>query len=1490
MVSAINSAFLSTVFGSSATSSTSSTYGIDSSLLAAWAAAKAGIGVEVASSGADPNAPLATMWTPGYTPGDEALVQRGLTGKSFFDTEAKLYADLGATGDYKRLFALHTGLATLGALAGKAGEEKLPSLQKTQVEAAFARGLTELQRFFEQQQFEDIRLAQGDRVDAAQTSVAIPVVSEDYQTGTIHKGSLADRVTGLDPNANFDIVATSFGGTERRVNIDLSQMGSIPRSLGNVVSFINNKLSAAGASSRLEAVNVTPKTQDIVIGGRTVSQPYTGQRLYALKVDVRANEKVAFEPLDAGPAFYVAGDTLSGGRLIKLEDTAGAAGLPALLDRPAATADPIGAFLSGGWLGPGAPYQSAPADAYEKRTSALTALGEDGTNFEPLLRAAGEAVLKLNLADGRTLQVSTGWRSDDLEAWRARAGESEDRALLDDLAERLTQLLHEQGVAAGVDVWEDGDNAGLSIFTGDGVAAGSLSISGKSVSLTEGVEPAGGMVGGLRAGIYARSFEAAGIAAASDLYIGKQTFSFTGAAATQAITIDGGEDGIDAATLASKLNEQLRAKGVNAAASLVDVAGQMTLRIDALHDIQAVTASINETSHDGVLQAPGAGLLGGLPLTNPGEPFGDSIRTYDLAGSPLSTHAGALDISIVVATGAGDKTINVAVTAQERLDNPDTGPGEWDQIFQDRLNAALHDAGVYVGAVGSDLSQWKVAEGAGQRIASITINGAAQTVTAQAPSLGLGGAFTAERSFTSAQAASGVSDPVAALGGDPNVSVTFTTAWGTRTISASLQPGDPETLESAALRLNEALAAAGYDVGVVATELSGGGAGLRVVTGESRTVRAISDVSIGGVQTALTLDPIDAASRADDPPGALSVAERAARGAAVTETVPAVSAYSLPTVGTSNWFAGRAFDVAVGGDLKTASTRATATGADGSVYVLADLKGDSATSAIKGASDVALLKYDSAGKLVFSNILGASDAASGYALAVSADGAKVAVAGSVTGALSGAGTDKGGADSFVALYDSSGEEQWVTRRGATGNDEVSAIAFAPDGSIIVAGKTESAMGANLALGKTDGYVRGLNANGLELFTKQFGTGGDDAASALLVRDNGAGGVDIFTGGVESNRGVVRSFSYSSAAGFSAGATRDIGYFYEGAITSLAADGGALYVGGATGADRLSVGNTARGAVAGKEGFVARLDDDLVSTGLDRATYLGSAQDDSVTSLAIVNGVVYAAGAVNGVFAGQGAKDLQSGFVARLDASGDVDWARTFQSAGGPIKPASIAVDANGASGLDALGLPTGVVAARNPASLVEATGLRVGDQFQIGVDGRRLSTITLTADDTLQTLAVRINRAIGLSGKAQVVREDGVERLKITARDGAAIRLDSGKAGKDALAGLGLGPGIVSVNSATRGSMKTFGLGLLAADMKIDSKEAIARTRAELSAAGSILRQAYEAIANPNAKKLTPEEQALEDRKNNGAVPDYYSKQLANYQAALSKFSGLTGS
>ena len=202
-------------------------------------------------------------------------------------------------------------------------------------------------------------------------------------------------------------------------------------------------------------------------------------------------------------------------------------------------------------------------------------------------------------------------------------------------------------------------------------------------------------------------------------------------------------------------------------------------------------------------------------------------------------------------------------------------------------------------------------------------------------------------------------------------------------------------------------------------------------------------------------------------------------------------------------------------------------------------------------------------------------------------------------------------------------------------------------------------------------------------------------------------------------------------------------------------------------------------------------------------------------------------------------------------------------------------------------MPRGVIAARDSNALVSRSALRVGDEFSIGAEGRRATTIRIEAETTFAALAGAINRAIGAAGRASIVKQDGSERLQISAAEGRAVRVDAGQPGRDALGALGLGPGLIARNTSARGALKNFGLSLVEADLKLDTKADIAKTKAELSAAISIVRQAYAALLHPNAKEQTEAEQALEARRNAaGQAPEYYSQQLANYQAALARLGG----
>ncbi len=575
--------------------------------------------------------------------------------------------------------------------------------------------------------------------------------------------------------------------------------------------------------------------------------------------------------------------------------------------------------------------------------------------------------------------------------------------------------------------------------------------------------------------------------------------------------------------------------------------------------------------------------------------------------------------------------------------------------------------------------------------------------------------------------------------------------------------------------------------------------------------------------------------------------------------------------------------------------RASQTAADGSVFVLADVNGTVDGQAVQGKTDVALVKYDSAGKIVFTRTLGAADDAQGLNLAVSADG-KVAVAGKVTGDLQGVTTgalnssaDSGLSDSFVTLYDTSGDEVWTQRRGALQQDEATAVAFGADGTVYVGGRTKSTLpGGGTSAGGWDGYVTGIatTAKGAPSvkFTQQFGGTGDEGVSGLAVS-----GSQLIVAGKDGQNAVLRSYDVSGAAP-TLTATRDLGDLQGGNIAGLKLDGGQLYIAGATRNGALSVGNTGVAYTGGMDAYAARISTDLTSTAGDSLSYFGGAEDDTVTTMDVAGGQVWVAGKAGLHLPGVTDIGANDGYMAQIDlGTGSTVAAQRITGKDGYTTPTSISVDATGASALDKLGLPKGTLTYTDSQKIVSATSARAGDQFQIRTSaGGALSTITLEANDTLDTLKTKVARAAGYKAKVEVVSDGTVKRLKISpATDTSSVEVLPGKGSKDLLAAIGLEQGVVrntvfkdGKSQSADGKGNVYGLSLTT-DLDVSTTEARKATLAALSKALGSIRSAYRDLESA-AKPKAPASKGGAG----GPAPAYLTNQVANYQAALDRLTG----
>lgn len=597
-------------------------------------------------------------------------------------------------------------------------------------------------------------------------------------------------------------------------------------------------------------------------------------------------------------------------------------------------------------------------------------------------------------------------------------------------------------------------------------------------------------------------------------------------------------------------------------------------------------------------------------------------------------------------------------------------------------------------------------------------------------------------------------------------------------------------------------------------------------------------------------------------------------------------------VGETQWVDGRSSQTALPAGVET--VRASATGPDGSVWMVADLTAGPDNQPIKGQKDVALIKLDSAGRVVMTQALGAASTASGYAIAIDADG-KVAVAGSVTGALDAGKTGDvaGVADSFVSVFDADGQELWTQRRGARAADEATSVSFGPNGSVYVAGRAQSAMTGAVGVGGWDGYVQAFTSSqaypsapvvATAVGTVQFGTAETDGVSAIAVDGN-----NLYSAGVEDGRIVVRQFTLDADGKPTLAASRDLGDA-SGEISGLAIVDGKVVLSGTTRNTSLDVGTVNTAHHGGKDAFVAVLDGSLTASVDDRLTYVGSAGDDDAVDMKVLDGKVWLTGVADRP---EGAKDTDPtrAYLTRIDATtGAVEWRREWDGDGQQAAPLTLAVSSGGASVLDRLGLPQGEIDQSQSKTLVNATSLRVGDRFYVSpADGGRQVAVTIEARDTLQTLARKIEQASNMKLKVTVSSESvkdgeagdlatalrtGLQRLSITARDGVkGAVLTSGETGRDALAGLGLSQGYIGKTSGDNVT-QTFGLGL-PTNLNLSSAAAVATAGEKLQAAMKAIRDAYRGLGpESNTPAVT------------GTAPAYLTAQIANYQAALARLTG----
>ena len=329
---------------------------------------------------------------------------------------------------------------------------------------------------------------------------------------------------------------------------------------------------------------------------------------------------------------------------------------------------------------------------------------------------------------------------------------------------------------------------------------------------------------------------------------------------------------------------------------------------------------------------------------------------------------------------------------------------------------------------------------------------------------------------------------------------------------------------------------------------------------------------------------------------------------------------------------------------------------DGSVVVAGHSNADPARGG-SGDFDCFITLLGPDGSVRWSKNFGSSDDDQLKAVALAADGSIIAI-GTTWGSVSGQAR-LGGIDSFAIKFSSTGEPMWVRQFGSPQEDLVSSLSVRPDGSMLIAGQTRGEWSGQSNLGGSDGFVLALSSDGTLLWSKLFGTRAEDGVSAIETLADGsaliAGGTWDALGGRAYSGGGDAFIAKLSANGqvqwtrvFGSGA------FDTATALQASADGTAIYVAGNT--TGTMEGQTSFG---GQDIFIARFTTEGERQWIRQ---LGSSSTDAVSSLvtypdeAVLLGAT-TAGRVQGATSA-GGNDL---VLASYSGLGALQWSYQFGS-------------------------------------------------------------------------------------------------------------------------------------------------------------------------------------------------------------------------------------
>ncbi len=222
-----------------------------------------------------------------------------------------------------------------------------------------------------------------------------------------------------------------------------------------------------------------------------------------------------------------------------------------------------------------------------------------------------------------------------------------------------------------------------------------------------------------------------------------------------------------------------------------------------------------------------------------------------------------------------------------------------------------------------------------------------------------------------------------------------------------------------------------------------------------------------------------------------------------------------------------------------------------------------------------------------------------------------AIAGSTDGTLPGQ-SNAGSQDAFIRRYDDGGNVVWTRQFGTSGDEFVSGLGVDSAGNVVVVGHTTGAFAGFTSLGSTDVFVRKYDPVGDVVWTRQFGTSAQDTGGKVAL--DSADNIAL----IGSTRGSLAGFMLSGSSDaflkrFAADGTElvsaQFGSTADDSGQGIAIDGnGALYVCGHASASLFG-----RPPLGSGDAYVVKFDQ---SAAMQWTAQFGTANFESCTDLAV----------------------------------------------------------------------------------------------------------------------------------------------------------------------------------------------------------------------------------------------------------------------------------